>query len=96
MLMWGYGDAETEYRAAGPLEAGSGFKFWLGDADGSLRTSALGKDPTGNAGPGDLFGALVARRDRTSSPCSRIASNATSSSMARSLPPATWPAWTSA
>ncbi len=63
MLMWGYGDAEPEYRAAGPVVSGSGFKFWLGDADGYLRTSALNKDPGANPGPGGIFGALVAEGD---------------------------------
>ncbi|MDG1889998.1 MAG: lamin tail domain-containing protein [Verrucomicrobiota bacterium] len=56
MLMWSFGNAESEYRAAGPTNPGSGFKFWLGDADGHLRTAS---DRTGNAGPGGLFGALV-------------------------------------
>ena len=56
MLMWNFGDAESEYRSAGPILPGSGFKFWLGDADGHIRT---GSDRTNNAGPGDLFGALV-------------------------------------
>lgn len=56
MLMWNYGNAETEYRAAGPIQPGSGFKFWLGDADGHIRPSS---DRTGNPGPGGIFGALV-------------------------------------
>ena len=55
MLMWNYGNAETEYRAAGPVVAGSGFKFWLGDADGHLRSAG---DRTGNSGPAGLLGAL--------------------------------------
>ena len=55
MLMWNYGNAETEYRAAGPIAPGSGFKFWLGDADGHLRVAG---DRTGNAGPAGLLGAL--------------------------------------
>ncbi|MCB1125275.1 MAG: lamin tail domain-containing protein, partial [Verrucomicrobiae bacterium] len=60
MLMWFYGNAETEYRAAGPRAPGSGFKFWLADADGYLRNTG---DTTGNPGPGDLFGALTSERD---------------------------------
>ncbi len=55
MLMWNSGNAETEYRAAGPILPGSGFKFWLGDADGHLRSAS---DRTGNAGPASLLGAL--------------------------------------
>ena len=60
MLLWMYGNCETEFRACGPTNAGSGFKFWMADADGFLRTSAMGLNNTGNAGPGGLFGALVA------------------------------------
>ncbi|MDA0750184.1 MAG: lamin tail domain-containing protein [Verrucomicrobia bacterium] len=59
MLMWNLGNAETEYRAAGPVEAGTGFKFWLGDADGHIRSAS---DRTGNPGPADIFGALVSER----------------------------------
>jgi hypothetical protein len=59
MLMWTFGNAESEYRAAGPIHPGSGFKFWLGDADGHIRTPG---DRTGNSGPGGLFGALVSER----------------------------------
>jgi len=63
MLLWFYGNCESEYRASGPVEAGSGFKFWIADADGFLRSSALNQDRTSNTGPGGLFGALVAERD---------------------------------
>jgi len=59
MLLWNYGNAESEFRACGPLAAGSGFKFWLADADGFLRTSAMGLNRTGRRGPGDLFGSLA-------------------------------------
>lgn len=62
MLLWNYGDSESEYRACGPLDAGSGFKFWIADADGFLRTSAMGSNRTSRQGPGDTFGALVAER----------------------------------
>jgi hypothetical protein len=59
MLVWFYGNCESEFRCAGPIDPGSGFKFWMADADGFLRTSALTLDRTANAGPGGLFGALV-------------------------------------
>jgi hypothetical protein len=62
MLMWFYGDAEQEFRAAGSIEPGVGFQFWLGDADGFLRTSALNANKTGDPGPGGLFGALASQR----------------------------------
>lgn len=62
MLMWNYGNSESEFRAAGPIAPGSGFKFWLGDADGYLRTSALTLNQTGNSGPGNLFGGLIAEK----------------------------------
>jgi hypothetical protein len=63
MLLWNYGDCESEYRACGPIRAGSGFKFWIADADGFLRTSALGSDRTSRVGPGGLFGGLVAEKN---------------------------------
>ncbi len=59
MLLWFYGNCESEFRCAGPIDPGSGFKFWMADADGFLRTSALTLDRTANSGPGGLFGALV-------------------------------------
>ena len=59
MLLWNYGDCESEYRSCGPVNAGSGFKFWLADADGFLRTSALGLNRTVRNGPGNLFSGLV-------------------------------------
>jgi hypothetical protein len=59
MLLWNYGDCESEFRACGPREAGSGFKFWMADSDGFLRTDALGLNRTVNNGPGDLFSGLV-------------------------------------
>jgi len=58
MLLWFYGNCESEYRSAGPLAPGSGFKFWMADADGFLRTNALAINTTGSTGPGDLFGGL--------------------------------------
>ena len=59
MLLWNYGDAESEFRACGPREAGSGFKFWMNDSDGFLRTDALGMNRIARNGPGDLFSGLV-------------------------------------
>jgi hypothetical protein len=63
MLLWNYGNAESEYRACGSINAGSGFKFWIADADGFLRTSAMGLNRTGRNGPGDLFSGLVAENN---------------------------------
>lgn len=64
MLVWFYGNNENEFRCAGPVAAGSGFKFWLADSDGYLYSpnvgSALAVDRTDNAGPGGIFGSLVA------------------------------------
>lgn len=60
MLLWNYGDCESEFRACGPIRPGSGFKFWIADADGFLRTDALGLNRTVRSGPGGLFGGLVA------------------------------------
>lgn len=60
MLLWNYGNCESEFRACGPISSGSGFKFWIADADGFLRTSALGLNRTAREGPGGLFGGLVA------------------------------------
>ena len=59
MLLWLYGDCESEFRACGPLTAGTGFKFWEADADGFLRTAALGMDRSANTGPSGIFGSLV-------------------------------------
>ena len=59
MLLWTYGDCESEFRSCGPLAPGSGFKFWIADADGFLRTSALNLNRTDRQGPGGFFGALV-------------------------------------
>jgi len=61
MLMWFYGRCETEYRAAGPVAAGSGFKFWIGDSDGYLWPASTHdyKNNTGNAGPAQIFGNLT-------------------------------------
>lgn len=59
MLLWNYGNCESEFRCSGPVNVpGSGFKFWMADSDGFLRTSALTLDRTANTGPGGFFGAL--------------------------------------
>jgi len=67
MLLWFYGNSETEYRSAGPVNPGpdftTGFKYWIADSDGFLRTSAMGKNRTSNKGPSDIFGMLVTERD---------------------------------
>jgi len=46
MLLWFYGDCESEYRSAGPVHPGdsleTGFKFWSAGSEGFLRTSAMG------------------------------------------------------
>ena len=62
MLLWNYGNSESEFRACGPLSAGTGFKFWIADADGFLRTSAMGLNRIGRNGPGDTFSSLVAEK----------------------------------
>lgn len=63
MLVWFYGDNENEFRCAGPIAPGSGFKFWLADSDGYLYSpnvaSALTVNRTDNGGPGSLFSGLV-------------------------------------
>ena len=61
LLLWWYGNSESEYRSTGPVAPGSGFKFYLSDPDGFLRAGA--GDRTANAGPGGFFGALVAQND---------------------------------
>lgn len=63
MLMWFYGSCETEYRSAGPVDTGSGFKFWCADADGHLRAGSTTGNNTASTGPGGLFGALTAESD---------------------------------
>ncbi|MFT5123441.1 MAG: hypothetical protein ACI97B_002074 [Verrucomicrobiales bacterium] len=60
MMIWFSGDCESEYRGASTVEAGSGAKFWMADADGLLRVP---NDRTSNAGPGGLFGALNTEAD---------------------------------
>lgn len=75
MIMWMFGNAEDEYRAAGPRreDGGSGFKFMLNDADGWLSVNANNQvsawdgsdNNTGRSGtipgrgPGDGPGSLL-------------------------------------
>ncbi|MDD2598787.1 MAG: lamin tail domain-containing protein [Kiritimatiellae bacterium] len=59
-LLWSYGNCESEYRATGPIDAGSGVKFWMADADGFLRTTG---DRTATTGPSNLFGTLKQEGD---------------------------------
>lgn len=69
MILFMFGDSEDEYRASGPVEAGHGFKFWLNDADGYLRSSAGNRTARGTPGtqpgdgPGSLFSMLFAEGD---------------------------------
>ena len=48
MLLWTMGNSESEFRAAGSLENGEGFKFYVKDADGYLRTPAGNHNVTHN------------------------------------------------
>ncbi len=40
MITWMFGNAEDEWRCVGPVEAGSGFRFLINDADGWLSVNA--------------------------------------------------------
>jgi hypothetical protein len=61
MLLWNYGYCEAEYRCAGSVEAGSGFKFWMADSDGFLRVTTANN--LANTGPSGLFGKLRSDSD---------------------------------
>ncbi|MDB6134551.1 MAG: hypothetical protein JWM59_2794 [Verrucomicrobiales bacterium] len=69
MIMFMFGDSEDEYRGSGPVEAGSGYKMLLNDADGYLRTSAGNRTGRGSPGrqngdgPGSLFSLLYSGAD---------------------------------
>ena len=73
MLMWMFGGSEDEYRCVGPKVPGSGFKFYLNDADGWFCGNyycAAGDRTTRNApgrsagdGPGSLFSMLFAENN---------------------------------
>ena len=73
MILWTFGRCEDQYRCVGPTIPGSGFKFYLNDADGffqsparrwygepSNRTArgAPGRQP--GDGPGSIFSTLLA------------------------------------
>lgn len=68
MIMWMYGNSEDEYRCVGPAEVGSGFKWFLNDADGYLRSAGNRTGFASNTpgvfgrsagdGPGSLFSLL--------------------------------------
>lgn len=65
MLAWNWSansSFEAEYRAAGPIAPGSGFKFWIADADGFLPKASsinLSLNRTANPGPASMFGGLL-------------------------------------
>jgi hypothetical protein len=68
MLMWLFGGAEDEYRCVGPNVPGSGFKYYLNDADGWFcgswycaagdRTARGAPGRSGGDGPGSIFSML--------------------------------------
>jgi len=68
MVMWMFGGAEDEYRCVGPNISGSGFKFYLNDADGWFcgpyycaagdRTARGSPGRLPGDGPGSLFSML--------------------------------------
>lgn len=68
MIMWMYGNSEDEYRTVGPSDVGSGFKWFLNDADGYLRSAGNRTGFASNTpgvfgrsagdGPGSLFSLL--------------------------------------
>ena len=68
MVMWMFGGAEDEYRCVGPNVPGSGFKFYLNDADGWFcgpyycaagdRTARGAPGRLAGDGPGSLFSML--------------------------------------
>ncbi|NLH17394.1 MAG: hypothetical protein GX455_12525, partial [Phycisphaerae bacterium] len=68
MLMYMFGMSENEYRCVGPRGPGSGFKFYLNDADGYAYSpddcEIFGAyDKTGGDGPGGIFNKLFAQGD---------------------------------
>lgn len=63
MLLYMFGNAENEYRTVGPIAEGSGFKFYLNDADGFLRNTGnrtgMGQPGQQHAdGPASIFSML--------------------------------------
>lgn len=73
MIMWMFGGSEDEYRCVGPNAPGSGFKFYLNDADGWFcipqycasgnRTARGAPGRQAGDGPGSLFSMLFAGGD---------------------------------
>jgi hypothetical protein len=66
MLMFMFGNSEDEYRCVGPTKAGSGFKFFLNDADGFTRdggnrTAMAQPGRESGDGPGSIFSMLLAQ-----------------------------------
>lgn len=69
MITWMFGGAEDEYRCVGPNVPGSGFKFYLNDADGWFcipqycaadnRTGRGSPGRQAGDGPGSLFSMLL-------------------------------------
>ncbi len=64
MLLFMFGESEDEYRCVGPTLPGSGFKFFLNDADGFLRRAGncTGRGQPGRQpgdGPGSIFSMLL-------------------------------------
>jgi len=60
MLLWTMGQSESEFRAAGPVDAGDGYKLQLRDPDGYLR---LNPHAVPHNGPGNIFTALISEAD---------------------------------
>jgi hypothetical protein len=58
MLMYMFGRSEPEFRCVGPTGPGSGFKFWLNDADGFTRSASNRASGSSINGPGGIFIAL--------------------------------------
>jgi hypothetical protein len=76
MILWMYGRCEDEFRCVGPTVPGSGFQFYLNDADGffqspshrwygepSNRTERHAPGRRGGDGPASLFSTLLAQGD---------------------------------
>lgn len=73
LLMWMFGGAEDEYRCVGTIRPGSGFKFYLNDADGWFcipaycaagdRTARGAPGRQAGDGPGSLFSMLFKEGD---------------------------------
>jgi len=73
MLMWMFGGSEDEYRCVGPTVPGTGFQFYLNDADGWFcvpsycaagnRTGRGAPGREAGDGPGSLFSTLFKEGD---------------------------------